>query len=60
MFTTGRIIFASIFGLAFIVYLIWAYRKDAMLSKNYYKGAGYILLILIAIWLLFYGFVKFT
>ena len=60
MFTTGRIIFASLFAIAFIAYLIWAYRKDAQLSKKYYKGAGYILLILIGIWLAFYTFVKLT
>ncbi|MEX2597686.1 MAG: hypothetical protein WEC59_12240 [Salibacteraceae bacterium] len=60
MFTPGRIVFASIFAAAFIIYLIWAYRKDAKLSKHYYKGAGYILLILIAIWLAFYGFVRLT
>ena len=60
MFTPGRIIFASIFAAAFVAYLIWAYAKDARLSKKYYRGAGYILLILIAIWLAFYGFVKLT
>lgn len=60
MFTTGRIIFASLFALVFIGYLVWAYRKDAQLSKKYYKGAGYILLILILIWFAFYGFVKLT
>lgn len=60
MFTTGRIIFASLFGLAFIGYLIWAYTKDARLSKSYYKGTGYILLILIGIWLAFYAFVRLT
>lgn len=60
MFTPGRIIFASLFAAAFVGYLIWAYSKDAKLSKKYYKGAGFILLILIAIWLLFYTFVKLT
>lgn len=60
MFTTGRIIFALIFFSAFITYLIWAYAKDARLQRKYYKGAGFILLILIGIWLAFYGFVKLT
>ncbi|NQV53502.1 MAG: hypothetical protein HQ500_09990 [Flavobacteriales bacterium] len=60
MFTTGRIIFASLFAAVFIGYLIWAYAKDAKLSKTYYKGAGYILLILTAIWIAFYTFVKLT
>jgi len=60
MFTTGRIIFALVFALSFIGYLIWAYGKDAKLSKKYYKGSGIILLILIGIWLLFFGFVRLT
>ena len=60
MFTTGRIIFAALFAATFIGYLVWAYAKDAKLSKRYYKGAGYILLILIGIWLAFYTFVKLT
>ena len=60
MFTPGRIVFASLFAVAFIGYLIWAYRKDARLSSKYYKGAGYILIILIVIWLAFYTFVKLT
>jgi len=60
MFTTGRIIFALVFAIAFLGYLIWAYRKDAMLSKKYYKGTFIILLIIIAIWLLFFGFVRLT
>jgi hypothetical protein len=60
MFTPGRIVFASIFAVGFIAYLIWAYAKDARLQKRYYKGTGYILLILIAIWIAFYSFVKLT
>lgn len=60
MFTTGRIIFALFFLVAFAGYLIWAYVKDAKLQKRYYKGVGFIFLILVAIWLLFYFFVKLT
>lgn len=60
MFTPGRLVFVGFFIVAFAAYLIWAYRKDARLSKKYYKGVGYIFLILVAIWLAFYGFVKLT
>ncbi len=60
MFTTGRIIFALLFFAAFFGFLIWAYVKDARLQRKYYKGTGVILLILIGIWLAFYGFVKLT
>ncbi|HAW20403.1 MAG TPA: hypothetical protein DCX14_09490 [Flavobacteriales bacterium] len=60
MFTTGRIIFTLLFIAAFALFLVWAYLKDARLQRQYYKGAGYILLILIAIWLVFFAFVKLT
>ena len=60
MFTPGRIVFTAVFMLAFAIYLVWAYRKDAMLQKKYYRGTLYILLILIAIWIAFYTFVKLT
>lgn len=60
MFTTGRIVFSVIFITAFVVFLIWAYVKDARLQRKYYKGTGYVLLILVIIWLIFYAFVKFT
>lgn len=60
MFTTGRIVFSVIFLTAFAVFLIWAYVKDARLQRKYYKGTGYVLLVLVIIWLVFYAFVKFT
>lgn len=60
MFTTGRLIFTAIFIVAFVIFLIWAYVKDSRLQRKYYKGTGVILLILVAIWLAFYAFVKFT
>lgn len=60
MFTTGRIAFALVFISAFAVYLVWAYVKDSKLQKKYFKGTGYILLILVLIWCAFYAFVKLT
>ncbi|MBT3647638.1 MAG: hypothetical protein HN542_05285 [Flavobacteriales bacterium] len=60
MFTTGRIIFAVFFLVAFAAFLIWAYVKDARLQKQYFKGTGYIFLILTALWFIFYFFVKLT
>lgn len=58
MFTTGRIIFSVFFLVAFAIFLIWAYVKDARLQKKYYKGTGYILLILVVIWVTFYTFIR--
>ena len=60
MFTTGRIVFTLIFLAIFAAFLVWAYVKDARLQKKYYKGTGYIFLILTVIWLIFYAFVKLT
>lgn len=38
--TTGHWIFAGIFAVAFIGYLIWSYRKDIKLHRTYYQGAS--------------------
>ena len=40
MFTTGRIIFAIIFVLSFIVLMIFAYGKDKKNHSIYYKNAA--------------------
>ncbi len=43
MFSTGQLIFAAIFFLAFVVVLIYSYRKDIALHRKYYKGSLYVL-----------------
>jgi cytochrome bd-type quinol oxidase subunit 1 len=40
MFTTGRIIFASLFVVAFVIFMVISYRKDARNHKTYYKNAA--------------------
>lgn len=40
MFTTGRIIFALLFVLAFVTYMVISYRKDAKNHQKYYKNAA--------------------
>ena len=52
MFTTGQLIFAIIFFVAFVVVIFFSYRKDLRLHKKYYKGtlyvlAGFILFVLL-------------
>ncbi|TDQ30276.1 hypothetical protein [Tenacibaculum caenipelagi] len=43
MFTTGRIIFASLFVIAFIVLMYFSYKKDAENNKKHYQnGALYV------------------
>jgi len=36
MFSKGQLIFAAIFAIAFIILMVWSYRKDIKLHKIYY------------------------
>ena len=40
MFTTGRIIFAIIFIIAFIIFMVISYKKDSKNHQVYYKDAA--------------------
>ncbi len=40
MFTPGRIVFASIFVIAFIILMFYSYKKDAKNNKKYYKNSA--------------------
>ncbi|MAM18634.1 MAG: hypothetical protein ABGW91_12535 [Christiangramia sp.] len=54
MFSTGQLIFAGFFVVAFVIVMIFSYRKDKQLHKKYYKGSFYILIgFLVFILLLF-------
>ncbi len=44
MFSTGQLIFAGLFVIAFIIIMIFSYRKDVRLHKKYYKGSIFVLL----------------
>jgi hypothetical protein len=44
MFTTGQLVFAILFFVAFVGILIYSYRGDKKLHKKYYKGSLWILL----------------
>ncbi len=48
MFTTGQWIFAGGFLVAFIIAMIYVYRKDLALHKKYYKGSYWVLVAFIA------------
>jgi len=48
MFSTGQMIFALLFVIAFVIIMIFSYRKDKNLHKKYYKGSLWILLGFIA------------
>lgn len=52
MFSPGQLVFAGCFFVAFVIAMIFAYRKDAKLHKTFYKGnykilIGFILFIVI-------------
>jgi hypothetical protein len=47
MFSTGQLIFAAFFVIAFTAVMIYAYRKDLQLHKRYYKGSLRVLLVFI-------------
>ncbi|MDA8951944.1 hypothetical protein N9290_01275 [Flavobacteriaceae bacterium] len=40
MFTKGRIIFAIIFIIAFVIFMIISYKKDSKNHQAYYKDAA--------------------
>ncbi|AUC21015.1 MULTISPECIES: hypothetical protein [Polaribacter] len=39
-FTTGRIIFMTLFFISFVALMIYSYRKDIKNHQRYYKGTG--------------------
>ena len=38
MFSQGQLVFAGCFFVAFVIAMIFAYRKDIALHKKFYKG----------------------
>ena len=48
MFSTGQMIFALFFVIAFVIVMIFSYRKDKNLHKKYYKGSFWVLVGFIA------------
>lgn len=48
MFTPGRIWFVAIFVVAFIIMLIWSYRKEARLNKIHFRRAYLVIIALLA------------
>ncbi|WP_223826590.1 hypothetical protein [Flagellimonas sp. S3867] len=44
MFSTGQLIFATLFVIGFVAIIIFSYRKDKKLHKRNYKGVLWILI----------------
>lgn len=54
MFSQGQLVFALCFFIAFVIAMVFAYRKDSNLHKIFYKGNYKVLIgFLIFIGLLF-------
>ncbi len=54
MFSTGQWIFAGCFVIAFVILMIFSYRKDLKLHRKYYKGSIFILIAFIIFILLLF------
>ena len=57
MFSQGQLVFAVCFFVAFVIAMIYAYRKDAKLHKIFYKG-NYKILIGFVVFILILFFIK--
>ena len=58
MFSKGQIIFGILFAIAFIITMIFAYRKDKRLHNKYYKGSVWVLIVFIS-FIVMIGMIKF-
>ncbi|MBL7902415.1 MAG: hypothetical protein JNK73_10495 [Bacteroidia bacterium] len=58
MFSTGRIIFALVFLVAFVLALVWSYRKDSAVNRIHFKKPYKVLLALLGFFLLLFLLVK--
>ncbi|MBA4239574.1 MAG: hypothetical protein C0448_02520 [Sphingobacteriaceae bacterium] len=58
MLTTGKLIFAAVFLVVFVVAMFWSYKKDSFINKIHFKGASKILVITILALLLLFLYVK--
>lgn len=53
MFSKGQLIFAAIFVIAFVILMIWSYKKDFKIHKKYYKNSFLVLISVILIIIIF-------
>ena len=58
MFTTGRIVFTLLFLLLFIVAMLFAYRKDAGISKLHFPKSYRLLVIIMLIFSVLFLIIK--
>lgn len=58
MFTGGRIVFVIVFVVVFVAGLIWAYRKERIVTQIHFKKSYLILIGIMAFLTLMYLIVK--
>jgi hypothetical protein len=58
MFSTGQIIFAALFFIAFIVFIGLAYRTDKQKNSSFFKGSYKVLLFVLFVFFALYAVVK--
>lgn len=44
MFTSGQLTFAALFFVAFVIVMIFSYRKDVLTHRFFYKGSYKVLI----------------
>jgi len=57
-FSGGQALFAILFLVAFVVLMIFAYRKDAGINKIHYKGAYKVLIAIVVVFIVVYGLIR--
>lgn len=59
MFTTGRVLFTIFFIIAFVVIMIYAYRKDLKINRRYFPKSYRIIIGIVLIFIVLFLIVKF-
>lgn len=57
-FSTGQLTFALIFLVAFVLLMIFAYRKDARINRIHYKGAYKVLIAIGLVFAIVYALIR--
>nr|WP_094766289.1 hypothetical protein [Aquimarina agarivorans] len=55
MFSQKQLIFAICFFIAFVIFMVFSYRKDISIHKKFYKGSFWILLFFVGFILFLFG-----
>ena len=59
MFSTGQWTFAALFFIAFVIIMVFAYRKDVGIHQKFYKGS-YKVLFAFLLFILMLFIIKYT